>query len=176
MQRDPKLLEIIDKDFIRLIPLDLNVTGGRDSEEAYALSSRMREFYIGPRTVSEDTIEEMINVSYLRFKHHPQSKRIVSLMSLQLLTDTMFIRGIVDGARLHSAGDTPTFVYRFGFDGTLGLYKRLMGISRPGVCHGDELGYLFHFGFFNLSLEPSSPEIQVKKRMVSMWTNFAKYA
>ncbi|XP_037027605.1 venom carboxylesterase-6 isoform X2 [Bradysia coprophila] len=153
LQRDPKLLEIIDKDFIRLIPIDLNVTGGRDSQEAHALSSRMREFYIGPRTVSEDTIEEMIN----------------------LLTDTMFIRGIVDGARLHSVGNVTTFLYRFGFDGTLGLYKRLMGISRPGVCHGDELGYLFHFGFFNLSLEPSSPEIQVKKRMVSMWTNFAKY-
>lgn len=65
LQRDPKLLEIIDKDFIRLIPTDLNVTGGRDSEEARALSSRMREFYIGPRTVSEDTIEEMINVSFI---------------------------------------------------------------------------------------------------------------
>lgn len=97
------------------------------------------------------------------------------MISLQLLTDTMFIRGIVDGARLHSVGNATTFLYRFGFDGTLGLYKRLMGISRPGVCHGDELGYLFHFGFFNLSLDPSSPEIQVKKRMVSMWTNFAKY-
>lgn len=64
LQRDPKLLEIIDKDFIRLIPIDLNVTGGRDSSEAHDLSSRMREFYIGPRTVSEDTIEEMINVGF----------------------------------------------------------------------------------------------------------------
>lgn len=62
LQRDPKLLEIIEKDFIRLIPIDLNVTGGRESEEAQALSNHMREFYIGPRTVSEDTIEEMINV------------------------------------------------------------------------------------------------------------------
>ena len=88
----------------------------------------------------------------------------------------MFVRGIVNGARFHSIGtNTTTYVYRFGFDGTLGLYKRLMGISRPGVCHGDEMGYLFHFGFFNLSLDPSSPEIQVKRRMVSMWTNFAKY-
>lgn len=91
----------------------------------------------------------------------------------------MFTRGVVETARLHGAGmsvTTPsTFVYRFGFDGSLGLYKRLLGISRPGVCHGDELGYLFHFGFFNLTLDPSSPEIQVKRRMVAMWTNFAKF-
>lgn len=94
----------------------------------------------------------------------------------KLLTDTMFIRGILKTARLHSlAENATTYVYRFGFDGELGLFKRLMGISRPGVCHGDEMGYLFHFGFFNLSLDPDSPEIQVKKRMVALWTNFAKY-
>lgn len=88
----------------------------------------------------------------------------------------MFVRGIVSTARLHSSTrNTTTYVYRFGFDGALGLYKRLLGISRPGVCHGDELGYLFHFGVFKLSLDPSSSEIQIKKKMVKMWTNFAKY-
>lgn len=98
-------------------------------------------------------------------------------MRTQLLTDIMFVRGIFDGARLHAAGasNVSTYVYRFGFDGALGLYKRLMGIPRQGVCHGDEMGYLFHFGFFNLSLDQKSPEIMVKKRMVAMWTNFAKY-
>lgn len=87
----------------------------------------------------------------------------------------MFLKGIADSARLHATASNSTFVYRFGFDGALGLYKRLLGISRPGTCHGDELGYLFHFGVFNLSLDPASSEIQVKKRMVLMWTNFAKY-
>lgn len=155
MQRDPKLLEVIDQDFIRLIPTDLNVTGGRESGEAARLAKSMRQFYIGNRPVNQDSLEEMIN----------------------LLTDTMFVRGIVDGARLHAAtaAKVSTYVYRFGFDGALGLYKRLMGISRAGVCHGDEMGYLFHFGFFNLSLDPHSPEILVKRRMVAMWTNFAKY-
>lgn len=156
LQRDPKLLAVIDQDFIRLIPTDLNVTGGRDSHEAARLAKAMRQFYIGSKPVNEDTLSEMI----------------------QLLTDTMFVHGIVDGARLHAATappNVPTYVYRFGFDGALGLYKRLMGITRPGVCHGDEMGYLFHFGFFNLSLDQTSPEILVKRRMVAMWTNFAKY-
>lgn len=88
----------------------------------------------------------------------------------------MFVRGIVSTARLHSSTrNATTYVYRFGFDGALGLYKRLLGINRPGVCHGDELGYLFHFGVFNLNLDPSSSEIQIKRKMVKMWTNFAKF-
>lgn len=63
LQRDPKLLEAIDKDFSRLTPLDLDIPGGRESEEARNLSNTIREFYIGPRQVNEDTIEEMINVT-----------------------------------------------------------------------------------------------------------------
>lgn len=63
LQKDPKLLEVIDKDFIRLIPTDLNVYGGRDSDEARNLSLSMREFYVGPKAVNQGTIEEMINVS-----------------------------------------------------------------------------------------------------------------
>lgn len=88
----------------------------------------------------------------------------------------MFAHGIVETARLHSAnGKSNVYLYRFEYDGALGLYKRLLGIARPGPCHGDELGYLFHFGLLNLSLNPQSPEILVKYRMVKMWTNFAKY-
>lgn len=63
LQKDPKLLEIIDKDFSRLIPLDLNIPGGRDSSEAKNISDTIREFYIGRRAVNEDTAEEMINVT-----------------------------------------------------------------------------------------------------------------
>lgn len=95
---------------------------------------------------------------------------------MQLWTDLMFMRGITASARYHALrANAPTFVYRFAFDGALGLYKRLLGIQRPGVYHGDELGYMFHFGFFNLSLDPQSPELLTKKRMVTMWTNFAKF-
>lgn len=63
LQKDPKLLEIIDKDFSRLIPLDLNIPGGRDSSEAKNVSNIIREFYVGRRPVNEDTAEEMINVT-----------------------------------------------------------------------------------------------------------------
>ncbi|GAB0090569.1 Carboxylic ester hydrolase [Sergentomyia squamirostris] len=154
LRKDPNLLASYESDSTRVLPFDLQIPGGRDSPEGHSVANDVRKFYLGSRQINQDTINELID----------------------MWTDLMFVRGIVTSARLHAAArNGTTYLYRFAFDGALGLYKRLLGISRPGVCHGDEIGYLFHFGFFNLSLDKAAPEIQVKKRMVSMWTNFAKY-
>uniref|UniRef100_A0A336MQG4 Carboxylic ester hydrolase n=3 Tax=Culicoides sonorensis TaxID=179676 RepID=A0A336MQG4_CULSO len=154
LRKDPSLIKAIESDFERLIPSDLQIPGGKSSEAVVSVGKDVRDFYLGSRAVSNDTLEEMI----------------------YLLTDTMFAHGIVETARQHAAnGRSKVYLYRFEFDGALGLYKRLLGIARPGTCHGDELGYLFHFGLLNLSLNPHSIETQVKYRMVKMWTNFAKF-
>lgn len=55
-----------------------------------------------------------------------------------------------------------------------GLFLKIDNNLREFFTHY-RLGYLFHFGLLNLSLNPQSPEIQVKYRMVKMWTNFAKF-
>lgn len=62
LHKNPDLLEIYDKHFDRLIPSDLKIPGGRESEEAEILSKQIRKFYLGNSSVSEDTIDEMINV------------------------------------------------------------------------------------------------------------------
>ncbi|KAH8347154.1 hypothetical protein KR059_005865 [Drosophila kikkawai] len=149
LRKNPQLLSIIENDFGRLVPQDLNVTHVHDR-----VTREIRSFYLGNKHVGIESVDEMI----------------------ALLTDLMFLQGIRRTARNHAKyGNAPVYMYRFSFDGALGLYKRMLGIPRPGVCHGDELGYLFKFGFFNLSLDPKSMEVQVKNRMVRMWTNFAKY-
>ncbi|KAH8326234.1 hypothetical protein KR067_004032 [Drosophila pandora] len=149
LRKNPQLLQIIENDFGRLVPHDLNVTHVHDR-----VTREIRAFYLGNKHVGIESVDEMI----------------------ALLTDLMFLQGIRRTARNHAKyGNAPVYMYRFSFDGALGLYKRMLGIPRPGVCHGDELGYLFKFGFFNLSLDPKSMEVQVKNRMVRMWTNFAKY-
>ncbi|KAL7023567.1 hypothetical protein ACKWTF_012681 [Chironomus riparius] len=153
-KKDRTLLTQYENDFARLVPLDLNIPGGRYGSEATLVSDRVRDFYLGGRAISLDTVEEMI----------------------LLLTDIMFIRGISNTAKIHAKySGNNVYLYRFSYDGALGLYKRLLNVNRPGVCHGDELGYLFYFGIFNVSLDPSSSEANVKKRMVRMWTNFVKY-
>ncbi|XP_026840126.1 esterase B1 isoform X2 [Drosophila persimilis] len=149
LRKNPQLLGIIENDFGRLVPQDLNATHVHDR-----VTREIRSFYLGNKHVGIESVDEMI----------------------ALLTDLMFLQGIRRTARNHAKyGSAPVYMYRFSFDGALGLYKRMLGIPRPGVCHGDELGYLFKFGFFNLSLDPKSLEVQVKNRMVRMWTNFAKY-
>lgn len=54
---------MIDNDFIRLVPRDLNITGGKESAEGQLIANKMRDFYIGARSISDDTIEEMIYVN-----------------------------------------------------------------------------------------------------------------
>lgn len=61
LRQNPKLLEILDNDFSRLIPNDLELNGF--SEDIDYVTQKMREFYLGSRHVSTDTIEEMIFVS-----------------------------------------------------------------------------------------------------------------
>ncbi|XP_058467327.1 juvenile hormone esterase [Malaya genurostris] len=153
VRKDPKLLTTIDSDFQRLIPIDLNVD--RDSLEGTSVAHDMRNFYLNGSHISNTSIQSMMN----------------------LMSDAMFLHGITNFARLHAThdGQDTTWLYRFAYDGALGIYKRILGIDWPGACHGDELGYLFHFGVLNIRLDNSSVELQTMSKMTRMWTNFAKY-
>ena len=152
-KKDKTLLTQYDNEFFRLIPNDLKIPGGKYASEADLVGDRIRDFYLGGRQITLETVEEMI----------------------LLLTDLMFVRGMSNAAKIHTQyADNSTYFYRFAYDGALGLYKRLLNVNRPGVCHGDELGYLFYFGFFNVNLDPLSSEKLVQKRMLKLWTNFIK--
>lgn len=47
---------------MRVIPNDLHIPGGRSSNESLTISRRVRDYYLGSREVSEDTMDEMIDV------------------------------------------------------------------------------------------------------------------
>lgn len=76
-------------------------------------------------------------------------------------------------------GNKHVFAYRFDFDGTFNFAKRLSApVGEPGVAHGDELGYLFGaipIAYFGLDLRSTTKESRLREKMVTMWTNFAKY-
>jgi len=50
----------------------------------------------------------------------------------------------------------------------------MLRVYKLGVCHGDEVGYLFDGSLQNVLLDPESPEVQTTQRLVRLWTNFAK--
>ncbi|XP_026760793.1 carboxylic ester hydrolase-like [Galleria mellonella] len=151
LQRDPKLLSELDREFERVVPPELS-----SHDE---------------KTVKK--IAAMIRASY--FQHRPVDMHNINSL-IDLFTDIMFLRPLLETIRLQAETNrtSPTYVYRFAFDGALGLFKRMMGITHPGACHGDEMGYLFYFSRLNYRLDEDSPELAVSKRMIQLWTNFAK--
>ncbi|XP_053613793.1 carboxylic ester hydrolase [Plodia interpunctella] len=151
LQRDLKLLSELDKEFKRVVPpalLSHNETVTQKIAEA------IRAFY---------------------FQHRPVDTRNIDSL-IDLFTDVMFLRPILETVRLQAKTNrtSHTYVYRFDFDGALGLFKRMLGITHPGACHGDEMGYLFYFSRLNYRLDDDSTELAVSQRMVQLWTNFAK--
>ncbi|CAF4911383.1 unnamed protein product [Pieris macdunnoughi] len=150
LQRYPKLLNEIDNEFQRVIPPKLS-TGG--PEAVAKIVNQVRAFYFQQRPVDMRNIDSLID----------------------LFTDIMFLRPALETVRFRAnTTKSPTYLYRFAFDGALGLFKRMLGITYPGACHGDELGYLFYFSRLNYRLDGESPELTVSRTMVQMWANFAK--
>lgn len=92
----------------------------------------------------------------------------------QYNSDAHFNWGVDQCVRLHFQQKTsPIYYYVFSFDGALNYLKRrlLLG-SFPGAMHGDDLGYLFDLSV--LPVLPSNHANVVRRRLTTMWTNFAK--
>lgn len=90
-----------------------------------------------------------------------------------MLSDQWFVHGVHRTVKAHAKkSEKNVYFYRFSVDGDLNMFKKLIYNSEKGAQHGDELGYLFKVPF--LSLKPGSLEETVLKRMVKIWTNFAK--
>ncbi|XP_041969162.1 venom carboxylesterase-6 [Aricia agestis] len=150
LQRYPKLIQEIEKEFVRTVPPELRSTDNRTDR----IADHIRTFYFQQRPVDLHNIDSLID----------------------MFTDIMFLRPSLETVRLYAQSNrtSPTYFYRFAFDGALGLFKRMLGINHPGVCHGDEMGYLFYFSRLNYRLDEDSTELDVSRKMVQMWTNFAK--
>lgn len=57
LRKNPKLLEIIENDFSRMVPRDLNVTDERER-----VTRDIRQFYLGNKQVGIESVDEMIAV------------------------------------------------------------------------------------------------------------------
>ncbi|XP_070138268.1 esterase B1 isoform X1 [Drosophila bipectinata] len=68
----------------------------------------------------------------------------------------------------------PTYLYRFDHDSKLCNAIRIVlcGHQMRGVCHGDDLCYIFHSMLSHQSA-PDSPEYKVITGMIDVWTSFA---
>jgi carboxylesterase type B len=149
---NPWLFPSINNNRYLLVPYTWNLAPG--SQAARAVADELYSFYFGDRVLTNE-----LRMEWATF-----------------LTDAMFAHGIDTHVRLHSERQAPpVYYYKFGFEGDLSLLKGLLLLSEfPGAVHGDDLFYMFSITNIPPPLLPSNDAIQARRRMVRLWTNFAR--
>ncbi|XP_052871495.1 cocaine esterase-like, partial [Anopheles cruzii] len=153
MQEDvtPNLYDTFNEHSHYLVPMAWNISKG--SSDAGVISETFAQFYWQGQTLGPELLEQF---------------------SLYM-TDAMFAIGVLEIAKLHSTR-MPVYVYHFTYDGDLNLFKKPLGVSIPGAVHGDELYYMFDSKtLMSEQLPVTGHALTVRKRMLRLWTNFAKY-
>ncbi|CAH1100290.1 unnamed protein product [Psylliodes chrysocephalus] len=116
------------------------------------VSNKIKKFYFGDKDPSTD--KDWIN---------------------KLYTDNYFLYDVYKNAKCHLETNThPIYFYRFLFDTDLNFLKHMYGITEPGVSHADDTPYLFKCDLVPEAEEGSVEDLGIR-RMVTLWTNFAKY-
>ncbi|XP_056642441.1 juvenile hormone esterase-like [Diorhabda sublineata] len=98
---------------------------------------------------------------------------------IKYFSDQSFARSLIKSAELQSRW-TDVWFYEFAFHGVLGGYteESVDGFSED-VRHGEEMSFILrrNYGGLNTTDLSKYPEIDqlVQKRVITMWTNFAKY-
>lgn len=124
-------------------------------------------------------------------------KKELLMKLVEMFSDAYFKMGTLDTIQIVSKNEVPVFQYRFAYDGewkfadllTMTAGKLAMkfvvdsvtgrivhGPGIPGVCHAEELHYLFSPTLWGMrNTLPEEKDKEVSKRMAKHWVNFAKY-
>ncbi|XP_067007348.2 bile salt-activated lipase isoform X2 [Anabrus simplex] len=138
--------------FENFVPKDLNLPSG--SAESKQVADGMKKLYFNGQEINKNNLQDFIDMT----------------------TDTEFLIPLRKSLNLQANySKQPQYLYLMTFNGNISL-KRAVGVpDLKGVCHAEELGYLWYIKLLPYQQYPqSSPEMETVNRMVTMWTNFAK--
>ncbi|KAI5645521.1 carboxylesterase family domain-containing protein [Phthorimaea operculella] len=120
---------------------------------------------------AEAAIEQKLHAVY---KQAESTGKEDDAFAIDYFTDVQILGGVYTATSLIvKNNDKPVYFYEFSYDGNFNDVKKKMKINREGACHGDELGYLLKI--LMLNEPPTLKDVVIRERMVTMWTNFAKY-
>lgn len=130
---------------------------------------------VDPHSAAGQTIADEFHHLYLNNQPVSDANRY---NWTQYNTDHHFAYGIDTSLRSHLCHQTqPIYYYVFSFDGDLNLVKRAILLSSyPGAMHADDIPYLFSVSRIPSVILPSNHANVVRRRMVRLWTNFAKFS
>ncbi|XP_065091095.1 esterase E4-like [Ochlerotatus camptorhynchus] len=148
-----KRLKEFDQESDRLVP---QLLGNLPDLEKRTLGKEIRQFYFGNKKIDKSSLNELCNV----------------------LSDNIFITNTNVSTEWIAKyqPNVKQYHYRFCYDGRLSFSKKIFNLSHvAGASHGDDIFYLFRSKMLP-QLAETSDECYIRKTMVRMWTNFAKYS
>lgn len=168
------------------IPYDLDIL--TKSEESTKIAEKIKNFY----KLDELSADEKTQATYALKSDHHFVHGLHRTLTLHLETSTQpifyyvfsfegefnFFRKFATSKALPIYFVCIYLLNNFDREGIRSFLTKIangMGYSKhPGVCHADDLGYLFRT-FFTPKFVEGSKEVETVRRLVTMWTNFAKY-
>ena len=93
---------------------------------------------------------------------------------IEMFTDAYFQYSTYKMVQFLTKWNITTYQYLLTFRGQFS-YSQLYGIEPMGVCHADDLIYLFDPVFGKGELKLNRTEVALREVMTSAWTNFAKF-
>ncbi|XP_069361712.1 esterase FE4-like [Maniola hyperantus] len=138
-----------------------------DEVDAYDFIQDDLEF--PSEAVKNDTVANILN-------HYLSSKKDL-LMQLVDLSSDLHIKypSAIESSMYAKTTDQPIYYYLFKYNGYINMAKFISGFMfNGGASHGDELMYMFKP--YTFPLPTRYLEMKMVERMVTMWTNFAKYS
>lgn len=145
----------------------------KSDEQIVEDEKKIRALYNNFEGVTPDNIQRYINVSLI---NSVDFSNINQKFLLQFLNDHWVLNGIHRSvlARLNYA-KANTYIARFNIVSKLNHHKKIYGGDNlEGASHGDELSYIFCDEFDPIPVSKNSEEWTHIKRMVPLFTGFAK--
>jgi acetylcholinesterase len=175
-------LELIRKGQFAKVPLILGNTSGEGIEVTRNLEY-MIEILSGVGTIVPRELK--LKWSQLKIqevderirKHYFKGKEITTELVQEVtdyMTDALFVFNVRRFARLYAAAGNmvPVYLYEFTAESDRNYVKNLYKMdSVRGVCHADELHYLFNVTCLPIKLSEESRKII--NQFVRLWVNFA---
>ncbi|XP_035434296.2 juvenile hormone esterase isoform X3 [Spodoptera frugiperda] len=174
-------IELVKNGHMAKVPLILGFTSGDGIEIARKLP-HIAGFLTTPGAVVPRELKlkwepEKVQKADERIRKHYFQDKPISMEEIQQYsdfeTDRVFLYNIVRYARYHlQYASEPVYFYEFVAETERNFTKKSYNMdSLKGVCHSDELPYLFNVTCIDIPLSDES--IDIIKQFVRLWTNFA---
>ncbi|KAF2901468.1 hypothetical protein ILUMI_04718 [Ignelater luminosus] len=152
---DMNFVKELDANFSDHGPMFLMLADGIYYRNREVIASEVRKFYLGDKPFDESTRSKVS----------------------QMFSDAAVLTTEDVTVELHTKySRKPVYYYLFGYKGSASFCDQFSGDTEDfGVCHSDDLLYLFNCESILPDYKPTESDEKVTDLMTTLWANFAKY-